>query len=85
MEVKFTDLANEHLNYFNKLNDEKLKNKIENLLKSIIETPFKGIGKPEPLRYQYSGYWSRRVNKEHRLVYRVENEVITVYSLKGHY
>jgi toxin YoeB len=87
MEVKFTEIALEHFEYFNKINDSKLKNKIQQLLSSITKTPYQGIGKPEQLKYNYSGYWSRRINREHRLVYKYfeESKLIIVYSLKGHY
>jgi len=59
--------------------------KIEQLLISIKETPFSGIGKPEPLKYEYSGKWSRRINGMHRIVYGIEDETIYIYSCKGHY
>jgi len=49
------------------------------------ETPFEGIGKPEALKHNLSGKWSRRINSEHRLVYEVERELIKVYSLRNHY
>ena len=53
--------------------DKKTLKKINNLLKDINRSPFKGIGSPEPLKHDLSGYWSRRITLEHRLVYRVEN------------
>jgi toxin YoeB len=59
--------------------------KIKILIKDISRDPFKGLGKPEPLRHQYKGYWSRRINGEHRIIYKFENEVITIASLRGHY
>ncbi|WP_317045993.1 Txe/YoeB family addiction module toxin [Flavobacterium laiguense] len=54
---------------------------------SIQETPYEGIGKPEPLKHNLSGLWSRRINLEHRLVYEIleEDSVILIHSLKGHY
>ena len=56
------------------------------LIKSINSTPFKGEGKPEPLKHSKAGYWSRRIDKKHRLVYKItdENEIIII-SCKGHY
>lgn len=51
----------------------------------MIETPFKGIGQPEALKYDLSGYWSRRINREHRIVYKVELDVIYVIQLRDHY
>lgn len=59
--------------------------KIYNLLDSCCKTPFSGIGQPEPLKSNFSGYWSRRINLEHRIVYKVEDEQIVVHSLYGHY
>lgn len=59
--------------------------KILELLKSIDRTPFKGVGKPEPLKFGRSGYWSRRINDEHRLVYKVDEQKIYIASCKGHY
>lgn len=55
------------------------------LLESISRTPFEGIGKPEALKGNYSGYWSRRITGEHRIVYKVEAGRIIVFKLKGHY
>ncbi|WP_292944659.1 MULTISPECIES: Txe/YoeB family addiction module toxin [unclassified Mucilaginibacter] len=49
------------------------------------ETPFEGIGKPEALKHQLVGKWSRRINHEHRLIYSFDNDIISIYSLKGHY
>lgn len=64
-------------------------NKITALIEDIQLHPFTGIGKPEPLKHQLSGKWSRRINKEHRLIYKVteENtiEILNILSLKGHY
>ncbi|WP_114936257.1 Txe/YoeB family addiction module toxin [Mucilaginibacter endophyticus] len=59
--------------------------KIKELLLSIRDTPFQGIGKPEALKYQLAGKWSRRIDREHRIVYAVDGEIIRIYSLKGHY
>jgi toxin YoeB len=59
--------------------------KIERLMLAIESDPFKGIGKPEALRYQLAGCWSRRINEEHRLIYRVAGGKITFLSCHGHY
>jgi len=59
--------------------------KIDRLLRDISREPFKGLGKPEPLKHSYKSYWSRRITLEHRLIYKVENNTILVASLKGHY
>jgi toxin YoeB len=84
MEFLFKNEAENDLIYWHKNNQAMIK-KIESLLKSIKENPFNGIGKPEALKENLSGYWSRRINREHRIIYIVENETITIYSLKGHY
>ena len=59
--------------------------KIHELIKAIRREPFRGIGKPEPLKHQLSGYWSRRIDEANRLVYKVENDVLTIAQCKGHY
>ena len=66
-------------------NDAKIVKKIYNLLEVSCKTPFNGIGQPEPLKANYRGYWSRRINLEHRIVYKVESNQIVVFSLYGHY
>ena len=66
-------------------NDIKTAKKIHVLLETICKTPFDGLGKPEPLKANYSGYWSRRITKEHRIVYKIEETQIIVHSLFGHY
>ncbi len=65
--------------------DKKIFKKIFVLIKDIQRTPFSGIGKPEPLKHELQGYWSRRITDKHRLVYRVENELLIVLSCKYHY
>ncbi len=65
--------------------DKKLHNKIVQLIKDVQRSPFTGLGKPEPLRHELSGYWSRRINQEHRLVYKVTDEDIIIIACKYHY
>ena len=65
--------------------DKKIYCKIVELIKDIDRNPFKGLGKPEALKHDLSGYWSRRINLEHRLVYKVTNEEIIILSCKYHY
>jgi toxin YoeB len=65
--------------------DRKLLKKINELIRDIQKTPFSGKGKPEPLKYDLAGFWSRRINLEHRLVYRFENDNIYIYGCKYHY
>ncbi|MDB5090930.1 MAG: addiction module toxin, Txe/YoeB family [Mucilaginibacter sp.] len=64
-----------------------IQKKIQQLLTSIEETPFDGIGKPEPLRYNLSGLWSRRINQEHRIIHQLQEnkQIIKIYTLRGHY
>jgi toxin YoeB len=85
MEIIFTPDAKKDLEFWGKSGNSSVQNKITSLLKSMIETPFTGIGKPEPLKYNYTGLWSRRINREHRIVYEVAENFITILSLKGHY
>ncbi|MCL2096532.1 MAG: Txe/YoeB family addiction module toxin, partial [Oscillospiraceae bacterium] len=65
--------------------NKKILNKINNLLKDIERHPFEGIGKPEPLKYDLAGYWSRQINDEHRLVYEIQNNSIYIARCKYHY
>jgi toxin YoeB len=67
------------------IEDKKIYTKIVNLIKDIQKDPFSGIGKPEALKHDLSGLWSRRITKEHRLVYRVFDEEIVIVSCKFHY
>ena len=66
-------------------NDKEIVKKINGLLKDILRNPFSGLGKPEPLVGNYKGYWSRRINQEHRLIYKVEDKMIIVASCRFHY
>lgn len=65
--------------------DKKMLRKINDLIKDIQRTPFEGLGKPEPLKFDLSGYWSRRIDLEHRLVYQYQDNEILIYSCKFHY
>ena len=65
--------------------DRKLFERLVRLIGEAAREPFSGLGKPEPLRHQLKGYWSRRINEEHRLVYLVSNESITIISCRDHY
>jgi len=85
MEIEFTQIAKEHLNEWKKSGNKATLKKIETLIKSISKEPFSGLGKPELLKYNWAGFWSRRINQEDRLVYQVKNGIIIIYSLKGHY
>jgi toxin YoeB len=65
--------------------DRKLLKRINDLIKEIVRTPFEGTGKPEPLRHALGGYWSRRINDEHRLVYKVEGDAVLIAQARYHY
>lgn len=65
--------------------DIKIFRKIRDLLKEIKRNPYRGTGKPEALKHEFSGYWSRRITAGHRLVYKVSGDEITILSCKGHY
>jgi toxin YoeB len=80
----FTENAWEDYVYWQKV-DRKMVKKINDLIKVIKRTPFDGIGKPEPLRYDLAGYWSRRIDLEHRLVYQVSGDELLIYACRYHY
>ena len=65
--------------------DRKILRKINDLIKDIQRTPFTGKGKPEPLKYDLAGLWSRRIDREHRLVYKVQDNDLFIYACKYHY
>lgn len=67
------------------IENKKIFKKILELLKDTQRNPFSGLGKPEALKYELQGYWSRRITDEHRLIYKVENELIIIISCKYHY
>ena len=84
MKLVFTESAwNDYL-WFQE-NDRRLLKRINTLIKEVIRTPSEGIGKPERLRANLSGYWSRRINEEHRLVYGVTEMEFVVISCRFHY
>jgi toxin YoeB len=84
MHICFHDQGWEDYLFWQK-HDKKLLTKINQLLKDIKRDPFNGIGKPEPLKYGYQGFWSRRINEEHRLVYMFEENRIIVAQCRYHY
>ncbi|WP_090988387.1 Txe/YoeB family addiction module toxin [Pedobacter suwonensis] len=79
----FLDGAWEDYLYWQSVDKSVLK-KINALIKEIERTPFEGTGKPEPLKHQYAGWWSRRINLEHRLVYKVEDNKLIVLQCRYH-
>lgn len=84
MKLTFTEAAWADYLWFQQ-NDKKLLKKINSLIKDIQRNPFDGIGKPEPLKANLSGYWSRRINSEHRLVYQIMKDNILVVACRFHY
>lgn len=85
MEIVFLPQADDDLNFWIKTGNKAILKKITKLTEAIIENPFEGIGKPEALKYNLTSKWSRRISDEHRFVYQVDDKIINVYSLKGHY
>ena len=84
MKILFHDKAFlEYLSWQN--NNKKTLKRINELIKDIMRNPYEGIGKPEPLRYQLSGYWSRRINIEDRLIYKIEGDLLIIISCSEHY
>lgn len=84
MELKIEDRAFEELAYWVQ-HDRRLAMKVMELIEHVKRDPFVGIGKPEPLKYNRKGCWSRRITQEHRLVYIVAEDTIVIISCKGHY
>jgi toxin YoeB len=65
--------------------DKKMILRINELLKNISRNPFTGLGKPEPLKYKYKGFWSRRIDFEHRLIYQIKNDEVLIAKCRFHY
>ncbi len=84
MRYVFTDESWEDNQYWQTTDKKKVK-RINDLLKDISRHPFEGIGKPEPLKFKYSGFWSRRIDNEHRLIYQVKGEDILIAKCRFHY
>ena len=85
MEIVFEPAAEEDLKAWVKAGDKAILKKIAQLIEAILENPYEGIGKPESLKFNLSGVWSRRINREHRLIYEIMSEKIIIHSLRGHY
>ena len=84
MRVVFSEHAWDDYLYWQKT-DRKIVLRVNALIKDIQRTPFEGVGKPEPLTHALSGYWSRRVTDEHRIVYKVEDDALLIAQLRYHY
>ncbi|TDL99766.1 MAG: Txe/YoeB family addiction module toxin [Flavobacteriaceae bacterium] len=83
--LDFTDKAKEDIEKFKKTGNKVILTKILSFSQELAEHPFTGTGKPELLKHNLTGLWSRRLNKEHRLVYKVEGDIVYVLSAFGHY
>ena len=84
MKIKYTKNAASDIKYW-KTKDKKTYLRIKQLIDNIADTPFEGLGKPESLRYNLTGKWSRRITREHRLVYEVKESYIIIYQCRFHY
>jgi len=84
MKLVFTELSWEDYLFWQNNDKQKLK-RINELLKDISRNPYEGIGKPEPLKFNYAGFWSRRIDEEHRIIYRVINDEIQIAKCRFHY
>lgn len=84
MNLTFSDLAWQDYLYWQKTDKKKLK-RINELIRETTRDPYEGIGKPEPLRHVLAGYWSRRIDNEHRMVYKVDKSGLLVAQLRYHY
>lgn len=84
MKIQFTEHAWDDYLHWQQADKKKLR-RINELIREIRRAPFEGVGKPEPLKLTLTGYWSRRIDQEHRLVYRVEGETLTIVQCRYHY
>ena len=84
MILSFSDDAWDDYLYWQQ-NDKKILKKLNRLIKEIQREPFEGMGEPEPLKYNWSGYWSRRITIEHRLVYKVSDDNLIIAQCRYHY
>jgi toxin YoeB len=84
VKLLFADHAWEDYLYWQK-SDKKILHRINTLINETRRHPFEGMGKPEPLQHALSGYWSRRINEEHRFVYKVSGDTIFIAQLRYHY
>jgi toxin YoeB len=85
MEIIISEKAQKDILYWKKTNNFLVQKRISELKDAIIENPYIGIGKPEPLKHKLSGKWSRRIDKVNRFIYDIQDNKFNIYSLKGHY
>jgi toxin YoeB len=84
MKLLFSEHAWEDYIYWQRA-DRKILKRMDTLIRDIQRTPFDGIGKPEPLKHALSGYWSRRITDEHRIVYKIDEDSVLIAQLRYHY
>jgi toxin YoeB len=84
VKILFSERAWEDYLYWQQT-DKKMLNRVNNLLKDIKRNPYNGIGKPEPLKHGLSGYWSRRIDDEHRILYKIEDDTLLLAQIRYHY
>ena len=84
MKLIFSDEAWDDYLYWQK-NDRRMVERINKLIQDVLREPFSGLGKPEPLKHALSGFWSRRITDEHRMVYRIEADALLLAQLRYHY
>ncbi len=85
MEIIFAPKALNDLKYWKSSGNTKIQKKITELLQAIASDLFSGVGKPELFKHEFSGCWSRRINREHRIIYAVTDSAVEIFSLKDHY
>jgi len=85
MEVEYKKKALEDREYWKQQGNLKIQKRISELMRDICKHPFTGIGKPEPLKHELAGLWSRRITRNHRIIYEVANHIISIISMKDHY
>jgi toxin YoeB len=85
MEIVYTEKAKSDIDFWKKSGNKQIQKRISELISSIALTPYHGIGKPELLKYELAGKWSRRITQEHRIVYEVEETRVIIISLLYHY
>jgi toxin YoeB len=85
MDVEYKKKALKDIEFWKKSGNKSIQKKISQLIDDSCKHPLTGDGKPEPLKYELTGLWSRRINAEHRIIYEVSGNQINIISLKGHY
>ncbi|MCZ8197192.1 MAG: Txe/YoeB family addiction module toxin [Flavobacterium sp.] len=85
--VKVTKIAQKDIEKHLKSGNKVSIRAIDKILEDLLENPYEGYGNPEALKYEYSGYWSRKINQKDRLIYRIDEDIVTVFviSAMGHY